>query len=179
MSHKAQIDFCNKVKRTFPYYFKGKFVLDCGSLDINGNNRYLFDNCDYVGVDVCTGNNVDIVKPVHELEYPDGFFDTILSTEMLEHDKYYAESFQSMVRMLKPKGLLFFTCATNGRRVHGTAKRKPEDSPTHKINGWENYYKNLTENDFKSILKFSDVFLKFDFEIEPNHHDLYFWGIKK
>ena len=184
MPHPAQIDYCQKVKRAFPDYFSSKFVLDCGSLEIDnkyhlGNNRQFFENCHYVGVDVCAGNNVDIIKPIHELDYPDGFFDTILSTEMFEHDLHWKASVNAILRMLKPKGLFFFTCATKGRREHGTANNHPEDSPTHLIKGWEKYYKNLTAEDFASIEGFVESFSSCKFYIEQKHHDLYFWGIKK
>jgi len=184
MPHPAQIDYCKKVKRAFPGYFSNKFVLDCGSLEIDnkyhlGNNRQFFENCHYVGVDVCPGNNVDIIKPIHELDCPDGFFDTILSTEMFEHDRFYPRTLCAIIRMLKPGGLFFFTCATTDRKIHGTAINHPEDSPTHTIPGWENYYKNLTEQDFRLVFNPDKVFSKYKFEIESKHHDLYFWGIKK
>jgi hypothetical protein len=32
---------------------------------VNGNNRSLFEKCDYVGLDVIEGNNVDIVCVAH------------------------------------------------------------------------------------------------------------------
>ena len=34
-------------------------------IDVNGNNRSLFEKCDYVGLDVIEGNNVDIVCVAH------------------------------------------------------------------------------------------------------------------
>ena len=39
--------------------FKNKKVLDIGSLDINGSNRFLFEDCNYLGIDVGEGKNVD------------------------------------------------------------------------------------------------------------------------
>lgn len=47
MAHKAQITYCNQIKQLYPEYFIGKNVLDVGSMDINGNNRYLFTDCNY------------------------------------------------------------------------------------------------------------------------------------
>ena len=52
MAHQSQVDYCLSVKSRFPGHFRRKSVLDAGSLDINGNNRYLFDDCQYVGIDV-------------------------------------------------------------------------------------------------------------------------------
>jgi hypothetical protein len=56
----------NSMSYMFLQYFIDKCVLDVGSLDINGNNRYLFDNCEYTGLDIGEGPNVDIVMPIHE-----------------------------------------------------------------------------------------------------------------
>ena len=55
MAHQEQINFCKSVKEFMPDFFKGVSVLDIGSLDINGNNRYLFDNYDYTGIDIGEG----------------------------------------------------------------------------------------------------------------------------
>ena len=49
MSHPSQQEFCNKIKQQYPEYFKNKKILDIGSLDINGNNRDLFDESTYIG----------------------------------------------------------------------------------------------------------------------------------
>ena len=55
MAHIEQIIFCIKVKNMFPSYFKNIDVLDVGSLDLNGSNRYLFENCRYTGIDIGPG----------------------------------------------------------------------------------------------------------------------------
>jgi SAM-dependent methyltransferase len=178
MAHKSQIEFCKQVKIQLPTYFNNVDVLDAGSLDINGANRSLFVNSRYIGVDMVAGLNVDVVSPVHLLAYPDGSFDTVISTEMFEHDKYYRESFRNLYRMLKRGGLLLFTCATTGRREHGTRRRKPEDNPSSQLKGFADYYKNLTADDFYSIMEFEDAFDRRKFIIDINHHDLYFWGLK-
>lgn len=52
MAHIEQVEYCSKVKNKFPEWFINKFVLDIGSLDINGNNQYLFSNCPYLGLDI-------------------------------------------------------------------------------------------------------------------------------
>jgi hypothetical protein len=66
MAHKQQIEFCQKIKNSHSSFFSNKRVLDVGSLDVNGNNRYLFDNCEYTGIDIGNGKNVDIVWCEHE-----------------------------------------------------------------------------------------------------------------
>ena len=50
MAHTNQILYCESVKAKYPQFFKGVKVLDIGSLDINGSNRYLFENSDYLGM---------------------------------------------------------------------------------------------------------------------------------
>ena len=66
MAHPEQAVFCNSVKNQFSQKFSNADVLDIGSLDINGNNRYLFSNCTYTGVDIGQGKNVDVVSKGHE-----------------------------------------------------------------------------------------------------------------
>jgi hypothetical protein len=182
MSHKAQIDFCKKIQNEFSEYFKNKDVVDCGSLDINGNNRYLFlidDSASgtYIGVDVGEGNNVDIVSPVHELSIESNSIGFVISTEMLEHDMYYEKSLLNMVRILEPSCMLLFTCATTGRAEHGTRRTSPSDAPL--LNGeWSDYYKNLTEADIRAIPGFIEQFETVSFEVHEGHKDLMFYGIK-
>lgn len=176
MSHKEQIEFCKRVKEARPEYFKNKKVLDCGSLDINGNNRYLFEDCEYTGIDVGEGKNVDIVCPIHEFKAEDESFDFIISTECFEHDLHYKKSFRNIIRMLKPNGMFLFTCATTGRKEHGTADTSPKDAP---LLEWQDYYKNLTQEDLEVFIKFDEVFSEYYFEVNKEHKDLNFCGIKK
>ncbi|NIE66106.1 DUF4915 domain-containing protein [Burkholderia sp. Ax-1719] len=180
MAHQNQIDYCLSVKKRFPSFFSRTLVLDIGSLDINGNNRYLFDDCRYLGLDVLPGKNVDIVSKGHELSMPDSTFDTIVSTEALEHDLYYPETIKNAVRLLKPGGLLLLTCATTGRPEHGTAKTTPHDAPL--LQGdpvWSTYYKNLTAADIAEVLDLDSVFSEYEFDVNTQTHDLYFFGVKR
>lgn len=179
MAHQAQIGYCEKIKYQFPKYFKGKKVLDAGSCDINGNNRYLFEDCEYVGVDVAPGKNVDVVAKIHELDYPDETFDVIISTECFEHDMYWKQSLWNILRMLKKGGLFLFTCATTGRAEHGTARSGAEFSNTSKIEGWQDYYQNLTETDIKNEIDAGCMFETFRFETNNVNHDLYFYGVAR
>ncbi|MBK6285792.1 MAG: methyltransferase domain-containing protein [Draconibacterium sp.] len=113
--HKEVKRFCQSIKSLHPLYFTQTSVLDCGSLDINGNNRYLFENCIYMGVDIVEGKNVDIVTRVHDLKI-DFQFDCVISTEMLEHDEFYAESLKTMFTLTSPGGLILITAAGYGRK---------------------------------------------------------------
>ena len=82
--------FC---KNIFPEYFVNIKVLDVGSGDINGNNRFLFENCEYNGNDVIKAPNVTIVSKTKDLKFEDNYFDVIISTECFEHDPEYKQSF--------------------------------------------------------------------------------------
>lgn len=178
MAHPEQMEFCLKVKRRHSKYFKSVNVLDIGSLDINGNNRYLFTGYgSYTGIDVGEGRNVDVVIRGHEYDTPFRF-DTIISTECFEHDMHWQDTIMNAVRLLKSEGLLLFTCATEGRNEHGTTRTTPQDSPfTYSL--FNDYYMNLTEADIRSIPGFIDSFTTYKFSTNMNTKDLYFFGIKK
>ena len=60
--HKEAREFTLFVRRILSEFFIGKVVLDVGSGDINGNNKFLFENCEYNGNDVIQAPNVTIVK---------------------------------------------------------------------------------------------------------------------
>ena len=180
MSHQAQRDYCQEVKRKFPANFELVKVLDVGSLDINGCNRQFFDRCEYTGVDVGPGRNVDVVGFCHKLTYDAGSFDTIISTECFEHDPYLANSLYNIYRMLKPGGLFVFTCATTGRPEHGTTLREPADSPlTVAMPEFSSYYRNITEEDIRNIFTIDRQFLPYEFNSDEINHDLRFWGVKR
>jgi len=173
MAHQQQQDFCTYVKELHPTYFKGN-VLDIGSQDINGNNKHLFDGCEYVGIDLNEGNNVDVVASGHNI-IPTTKMDVVISTECLEHDKYWAITLQNICNnILKKGGLFIMTCATTGRAEHGTTRTSPKDSPF-----TTDYYLNLTEEDFRQAIDIDKTFTTFEFKTNTDPNDLYFWGIKK
>lgn len=177
MAHLEQVAFCTRVKSTYPEFFKYKDVLDVGSLDINGNNKYLFEYCEVTGIDVGAGPNVDVVSLAHEF-YPLKSYGFIISTECFEHDIHYAKSLNHLVSLLQTDGMFLFTCATTGRPEHGTKRTSPEDAPL--LTGdWSDYYKNLTELDIREVLKIDTYFKEYYFEVNDKSHDLYFFGIKR
>lgn len=179
MAHENQQNFCQLIKMKLPYFFNNKKVLDVGSLDLNGNNKQLFDSCDYVGIDIGEGSNVDFVSVGHEFEGPDEYYDTIISTEVFEHDMYYEKTILNIVRMLKKGGLFLFTCASTGRPEHGTINSSIVDAPFLVNKGdWGNYYKNLTEEDIRKIDGFNLIFPDGIFVYSAENKDLYFYGIK-
>jgi SAM-dependent methyltransferase len=174
-------DFTVFVKQMLQDFFIGKKVLDVGSGDINGNNRFLFENCEYDGNDVILANNVTIVSKTKDLPFANNTFDTIISTECFEHDSEYKESFVKIYNMLKPDGLFCFTCASTNRAEHGTRRSNPYDSygTIGNIQDMVDYYKNLTEIDLNEALPLNNLFSVWDTYYNSNSKDLYFVGIKK
>lgn len=166
--HQDQIDFCHRLSVRFPDWFVDRSVLDCGSQDINGNNRFLFSGGSYLGIDLFPGPNVDVVSKIHEFQHEP--FDTVISTECLEHDKYIDLSLQRMIDLVKQYGAMILTCATTGRPEHGTEENFPDSSP-----GTLDYYRNVEPG--KIVDFFSKSFKCWSVEIY--HHDLYAWGTDK
>jgi SAM-dependent methyltransferase len=179
--HGEARDFTLFVKQILSDYFINKRVLDVGSGDINGNNRFLFQNCEYDGNDVIQARNVTIVSKTKDLPYTDNHFDTIISTECFEHDPEYKESFIKIYNMLKPDGLFCFTCASTGRGEHGTRRTSPTESygTVGNLADMSDYYKNLTEIDLNEVLSLNVLFSVWDTYYNSQSKDLYFVGIKK
>ena len=170
MAHPEQYLFFNKVKCLHSDYFRFKTVADIGSLDVNGNLRWLFEYCNYTGIDIFAGNNVDIVMPGHRYK-PQAPLDAIISAECFEHDPYFKDTLQNMYSILRAGGLMAFTCATTGRSEHG---------PGPEIDG-RMYYRNITVEDVYNTLKPQESFSSYSIETEiksPILSDIRFWGIK-
>jgi SAM-dependent methyltransferase len=189
MAHKEQINYVNNVKAKFPHYFTNQKVLGIGTFDVCSTEDQYFDNCDYTGLDLGPGPGVDIVCPAQDYDAPDATYDVIISCECFEHNPYYKETIQNAIRLLNTNGLFLFTCATTGRRVHGVKSLEKESKlkfpnwktmPNVSRENWDNeYYKNLTEEDIRECADIDGIFSSYEFEVEPDHCDLYFWGIKK
>ncbi len=179
MSHAAQLHYVATVRSIFPGRFTKQRVIEIGSLDINGSVRQFFDDCDYTGVDLAPGRGVDLVSDGCELPREmDATFDVVCSCEMFEHNPNWAQTWRRMADLAKPGGLVFFSCATEGRAEHGTTRTTPSDSPLTVAHGWE-HYRNLTERDFRAVLDVGQAFVDYRFAVDPGHHDLYFWGLKR
>ena len=99
MAHREQREWCELVKYAHDEFFVGTNVLDIGSLDINGNNRYLFEQCNYTGIDIGEGKNVDVVCSGHLFE-SDDLFDVVISTECFEHDEYWEQTLKNVINKL-------------------------------------------------------------------------------
>lgn len=170
MSHPSQVNFCLRAKSRFPKLFRNSNVLDVGSLDINGSNRYLFEWGSYLWMDLWEGKNVDLVCKIEDY-VTDERYDVVISTEMLEHCREYDKAIQKMGELTKKWGLLLITCAWEGRPEHWTTRTSPKDAPF--TNDW---YRNILHSDFHDNLYLQNWEV---FEISTEGTDIRFIWIKK
>lgn len=178
MAHRGQLAYLALLSKHLSQLFRNTRVLEVGSLDINGSVRRLFEDCDYVGLDVANGPGVDVVCEGQRYDAPESSFDVVLSCEAMEHNPYWVDTFKNMIRLCRPGGVVIMTCATTGRPEHGTARSSPGASPLTVRLGW-NYYRNLTEIDFRNAVDVSSSFAAYRFWTNWNHYDLLFVGIKR
>lgn len=172
MAHPEQRDFFITVKGRFPHAFKGVKVVDCGSLDVNGSLKDLFEDSEYTGVDIVVGGrNVDIVSKTHELPFHEEF-DIVISGEMLEHDEYWDKSLKKMFDMVKPGGILAISAAGEGRPEHGTKRTGAHWGTSH------DYYMNILEEHIEKVLE-RDWFTIYEISHHRGHKDIFFLGVKK
>ena len=177
MSHSSQRQFVELVSTGLPEYFVRKKVLEIGSLNLNGSVRDFFQDCDYLGLDVSAGKDVDMVCEGQNYSGPDNSFNQVISCEVMEHNPFWKETLQNMLRLCAPGGLFTLTCATTGRPEHGTTRSNPNDSPLTVGIGWD-YYLNLTDSDFASVLDLGTSFVRHKFWVNWSSFDLFFLGIK-
>ena len=123
--HNEVREYINKVKAMFPKHFENWFVLDVGSLDINGNNREFFNGSNYTWIDIVRWPNVEYVCSIVDWKTPIKY-NVVISTEMLEHNKDWKESLFKMYKLLRKFWLLIVTCAGINRREHWTTKNSPK-----------------------------------------------------
>lgn len=89
-------------------------VVDIGS-QIAGSQSVSYrqlvpDTWRYIGVDLCSGRNVDLVMP-SEFEIPvaDASADLVISGQCIEHCRNPFRLVAEAVRILKPNGMMFLT----------------------------------------------------------------------
>lgn len=86
--------------------FSGKRVLEVGSLNVNGSVRPFverFEPSEYIGTDFLPGVGVDRVVDAVKLaeEFGANSFDTVISTEMLEHAEHWRDCVNNMKAVTK------------------------------------------------------------------------------
>lgn len=176
MAHAQQFFYVQSVKQFLPEYFEARKVLEIGSLNINGSVRQFFAGCDYTGLDVGEGRDVDLVCPGQDHAVPAETYDTIITCEMMEHNPAWRRTWLNMLRMVKPDGLVLMTCATIGRRQHGTDEYTPSASPL-TVAQKKAHYRNLGESDFTALVQHDAWFAEHAYVVDHESHDLSFFGV--
>lgn len=94
---------------------KDTVVLDVGSLDVNGSYRNLFLNCKYIGLDQCSGKNVNITaKDPYVWPVENESIDIVISGQTFEHMKFPWKAMEEIFRVLKYNGFLILIAPSNG-----------------------------------------------------------------
>lgn len=182
MSHEEQMEFFQFV---FTSVLRGTAagirIIDFGSLDINGGPHRLLNSidCEYIGVDLDEGANVDLVSRGELVDYSTASFDVAMSSELFEHAPTWREIFYNMSRLTKPGGIVVTTCAGRFRQEHGTTRSDNGYSAPFVVRQGVEYYKNVSAKDIRSSIALESWFD--NYPVYENHWscDTYFVGIRK
>jgi len=98
------------------------YILEIGSLNINGTIRDLFPKNPYVGVDIVAGKDVDEVMSSHDLKYKDDYFDGVISICTFPHDTHWWKSLEECKRVLIKGGWFILTLAS----LHCVEHNRPD-----------------------------------------------------
>ena len=178
MAHLQQQEFLRKIIELIPTNSQIK-MCDLGSLDINGGIRsQLPDNCEYLGVDLELGPNVDIACPAQLLDLKSEQFDFLISSELFEHTPYWKEIFSQMCRLTKPGGIVAFTCAGAGRGEHGTSRSDNGFASPFTVSRGLEYYGNVPRREASKSVALGYWFSEYSFFDEYSSRDLYFVGLR-
>mgnify|MGYP001591398156 FL=1 len=167
-----------------PYFFlefikshDGPFkkMLDVGSLNVNGDSgtikEFVPKDCEYMGIDMREGKNVDVVLNGHDLYayFKEPIFDLITCFDTLEHDDKFWLTVENMREVLVPGGWLIIGVPSRYTPLH----EHPSD------------YWRFMEPAFHNIFfkDFEDVFIKVFYPIEDKdtqkfENSIYGWGRK-
>ena len=109
-----QTAYTNAEKFYSKYGKGGEKVLDVGALDVNGCLKPIFAGCDYTGVDMVNGENVNVISSSHDLPFADSSFDMVISSSFMEHDDMFWVTFKEMCRVCKPGGYVYNCVPSSG-----------------------------------------------------------------
>lgn len=115
--HDSVREFIHEIVVVDYTYIRDGQTIEFGSLDVNGSVREFFTG-GYIGIDMQAGPGVDYVCSTWNTPFADSSFDTVVSTEMLEHDAHPELTFKEANRLLKPGGNLLLTCRGPGFPLH-------------------------------------------------------------
>lgn len=93
--------------RKFAHNIHGD-VLDIGGGEFQRYKKY-FKYKSYISMDVYEGKDIDVVGSADAVPFPDGTFDSVVSTQVFEHVKFPEKCAQEAYRVLKPGGIALIT----------------------------------------------------------------------
>jgi SAM-dependent methyltransferase len=114
--HDTAMEYGQRFFETYVRGAKGLTIIDVGAQDICGSLRSVSppDNT-YIGVDFAEGKGVDIViDDPYSLPFADQSVDVCVSSSCFEHAEFFWLSFNEILRILKPEGLLYLNAPSNG-----------------------------------------------------------------
>ena len=115
--HETSIENMKYFIETYLGDMRNLTVLDVGSLDINGSYRPLFPNTTYHGLDIQSGDNVDIVaENPYCWDIRNNTYDCVVSGQTFEHIKYPEKTINEINRVLKTNGWLCIIAPSRGQR---------------------------------------------------------------
>jgi SAM-dependent methyltransferase len=95
---------------------KGSKILDAGAGPCP--YKYMFEHCRYEATDIKDPYKImSFTCSLDSIPRKNGFYDAVLSTQVLEHVEYPQKVINEFFRILKPNGKLFLTCP-QGWMVH-------------------------------------------------------------
>lgn len=148
-------------------------ALDIGGANWNGHARDWFTVERWDVLDVETPGDIDpkigtwFAGDARKWQHPQGKkYDLILATEVFEHVQYWERIFVTAATHLTKNGTFIFTCASDGRPIHG-ATGGPRPAPGE-------WYKNVPAADIEQIV--SKLFKEFHVEYHVNPGDAYGYG---
>ena len=114
------------LERFFEIYFRSfnkPTILEIGSLCLGDqwNIKNLQDelglNFKYIGLDISSGKNVDIIlKDPYKFDSIDSsLVDIVISTSTFEHNEFFWLSYLEILRVLKPNGIFYLNVSFKRR----------------------------------------------------------------
>ena len=98
------------------YSKSGDTVVEIGAYNVNGTIRgYAHPEAKYIGVDITSGPDVDVVAPDEQsIPLPSHSADIVIATSVFEHSSFFWQTMLEMLRITKEGGVLYISAPSNG-----------------------------------------------------------------
>lgn len=115
--HTSSLEHIDRLVGKYLPTTDGLNVLDIGSMDVNGTYKRFFSSsqCQYLGVDMVAGPNVDIVlKNSYRLPLASFSQDVVVCGQVFEHVQFFWLTWLEMIRVLRPGGHILLVAPSRG-----------------------------------------------------------------